>query len=341
MKKLLLLLPLMCSLLGCNKTNIYANSNYWVFQETSDGNDVDVFFLVPTAVSLKHTGNQYNMPLDNENCRNSFRIQVVNEMGIYDDQTRFFAPYYSQAVLETYTDPALKDKREQYLSIAYQDVRNAFEYYLTHFNNNRPIILAGFSQGADMALRLVHDYFQNKNRANSLVACYAIGQLITNDYLATLPNDIHFAEGETDNQCIVGFDCEREDVDDTILVPAGKKTNSINPLNWKRDSTLAPASMNDGAVFFSPKGGLDPKSITQFDAKIDETRGTIKVSGVPDTKEFSCHPFGSGVYHIYDWQFYYTNLKNNVEARINHFLNRFPRTRFCVNRKSLTKSMMS
>ncbi|MCQ2792538.1 MAG: DUF3089 domain-containing protein [Bacilli bacterium] len=321
MKKLLLLLPLMCSLLGCNKTNIYAYDDYWVSQETSDDNEVDTFFLVPTAVTLKRTGNQYNMPLDDENCRNSFRIQVINEMGIYDDKTRFFAPYYSQAVIEAYTDPTLKDKREQYLEIAYQDVKNAFEYYLAHFNNNRPIILAGFSQGADMALRLVHDYFKEKERANSLVACYAIGQLITDDYLTTLSNDIHFANSETDNQCIVGFDCEREDINDTILVPAGQKTNSINPLSWTRDNKIASEELNKGARFFSPKGGEIEKTKTRFDAKIDVTRGTIKVSDVPDTDEFPCSPFDSGVYHVYDWQFYYTNLKNNVETRINHFFN--------------------
>ena len=54
------------------------------------------------------------------------------EKGIYDDNARFFAPYYSQADLNVYTLPVAD--RAQYLEIAYEDVSDAFEYYMEHYN---------------------------------------------------------------------------------------------------------------------------------------------------------------------------------------------------------------
>lgn len=74
------------------------------------------------------------------------------EKDIYDDEeTRFFAPYYKQIGLNVYK--MTPDKREPYLEIAYQDIKESFLYYLKHYNHDTPIVLAGFSQGADMCLR--------------------------------------------------------------------------------------------------------------------------------------------------------------------------------------------
>ncbi len=42
-------------------------------------------------------------------------------------------------------------------------------------DDGRPIILAGFSQGADMCLRLMKDFFGQDGRMDQLIACYAIG----------------------------------------------------------------------------------------------------------------------------------------------------------------------
>lgn len=54
-----------------------------------------------------------------------------------------------------------KESREVYLDQAYKDVVDAFEYYLKNFNNGNKIILAGFSEGADMCLRLLKDFISD------------------------------------------------------------------------------------------------------------------------------------------------------------------------------------
>ena len=66
-------------------------------------------------------------------------------------------------------------------------LKRAFKTYLNNFNNNRPIIIAGHSQGAGHAKRLIQDFFDKKPLQNRLVAAYLIGTKITNDDFTTIP----------------------------------------------------------------------------------------------------------------------------------------------------------
>ena len=59
--------------------------------------------------------------------------------------------------------------------MAYNDIKQAFDTFLEKFNNGRPIIIAGHSQGAGHAKRLLQDFFDNKPLQEKLVAAYLIG----------------------------------------------------------------------------------------------------------------------------------------------------------------------
>ena len=113
------------------------------------------------------------MSLSDAHTKESFVGAINMEKGIYDADSRFFAPYYRQIGLNVYEMP--EADREPYLETAYADVRDAFLYYMENYNEGRPIVLAGFSQGADMCLRLMKDLFDDEALADQLVACYAIG----------------------------------------------------------------------------------------------------------------------------------------------------------------------
>ena len=52
-------------------------------------------------------------------------------------------------------------------------------------------------------------------------------------------------------------------------------------------------------------------------AYIDQERGALKVPDVsPDTYPPSIDIFEAGVYHVYDYQFFYRNLQENVGVRL-------------------------
>ena len=227
---LALALVLALSLAGCGGQGErepgvdYGQAENWAYLEADKTALADVFFVCPTVYG--GGTDRFNMPLDDQEAKAAFLGATNMEKGIYDGEARFFAPYYRQAGLSVYELPAVE--REAYLSAAYADVRDAFLYYLEHHNNGQPIILAGFSQGADLCLRLLKDCFADEAVNDLLVACYAIGWSITQEELEEYPH-LRFAQGEEDTGVIISFNSEAEDITDSLTIPAGTRTLAINP----------------------------------------------------------------------------------------------------------------
>ena len=316
------LLVFLIALAGCGtesqSVSLYENSGNWVYLETAETAAADVFFICPTVYG--GTDDSYNMFLEDTASKEAFAGATNMEKGIYDEDARFFAPYYRQAGLNVYELPP--EEREAYLSLAYEDIKEAFTYYLEHYNQGRPIVLAGFSQGADMSIRLLKDCFAREEVNDLLVACYAIGWRITEEELEKYPH-LRFATGETDTGVIISFNSEAESVTDSLMIPAGTRTLAINPLNWKTDSTPASREENAGACFTDYSGSIVTEIPHLTGAYIDPQRGALKV---PDVSPQEYPPvlsiFSDGIYHLYDYQFFYRNLQENVGVRIDAYLSR-------------------
>lgn len=280
----------------------YANTDNWAYFGIGEGKDADLFLIAPT-VDMR---DEYNMSMVDEKTKADFLGALNMERGIYEDHTRMYAPYYRQMAMKGYELDS--EDREQYLEIAYSDVSDAFAWYLDHENKGRPLILAGFSQGADMCYRLLEEFDDLP-----LVAVYALGW----------PNTTHImpAEGETDIGVVVSFDCEAPDVKGTFIIPKGTKAVSINPLNWKTDSTPADKTENKGACFTDYSGEIVKEIPELCGCYIDEKRGTLKVTDV-DVKDYPAmiSLFPEGAYHIYDYQFFFRNLQENVGKRTEAYL---------------------
>ena len=293
----------------------YAQAENWAYLEVDKTADADVFFICPTVYGGDE--DSFNMPMDDEDAKSDFLGAANMEKGIYDSDARFFAPYYRQAGLNVYELPT--EDREEYLALAYADIKDAFLYYLEHYNNGRPIILAGFSQGGDMSIRLLKDCFAEEVN-ELLVACYAIGWSVSEEDLEQYPH-LRFASGENDTGVIISFNSEAESVTDSLMIPAGTHTLAINPLNWKTDSTPAGKEENLGACFTDYSGNIITEIPQLTGAYIDPQRGALKVPDVtPEEYPPVLSIFSDGIYHLYDYQFFYRNLQENVEVRLNAYL---------------------
>ena len=119
----------------------YSDEENWAYLGGDEETKADVFFICPTVYMGEE--DSYNMPLDDEDIKYSFTGAINMEKGIYDDECSFYAPYYRQAALSVYELP--EEEGEQYFDLAYDDLSDAFSYYLEEYNDGRLIILAGFS----------------------------------------------------------------------------------------------------------------------------------------------------------------------------------------------------
>ena len=122
--------------------------------------------------------------------------------------------------------------------------------------------------------------------------------------------------GEDDVGCVITYDAEAPEVEDTIITPLGERNFAINPLNWRTDSTPADKVQNKGAVFV--KNSLKAKEVPQFcGAYIDPVRGSLKVTDV-DPAEYKLRPdlLPEDAFHVYDIYFFWNNLKENIKVRM-------------------------
>ncbi len=288
----------------------YADAGNWAYYAIGEDKAADLFLICPCV----DMNDEYNMSMDDEATKANFLGALNMERGIYEDSTRMFAPYYRQAAMKAYElDPA---DREPYMQLAYEDVSAAFEYYLEHENNGNKIVLAGFSQGADMCYRLLEEYFGDEALYDRLVAVYAIGWPLTQDMVDKYPQ-IRPAESADDIGTVISFECEAPDVSDTFIVPNGVKELSINPLTWTCDSEPADKSLNPGACFTDYSGSIVNEVPGLCGCYIDSDRGTLKVTDI-DPADFPAHIYllPEGSYHIYDYQFFYRSLEENVKLRV-------------------------
>ena len=292
----------------------YSSADNWVYFGVGDDKDVDLFLVCPTVDTL----DEEFMSLENDVMKGYFAGALEMERGIYEESTRMYAPYYRQVAMNGYEQDLTE--RERRLAIAYKDVSDAFAYYLENENNGRPIILAGFSQGSDMVYRLMEEYFGSEEMQQKLVAAYAIGWACTEDMVKEYPQ-IRPAQSADDLGGVISFDCEAPEVSETIVNPAGRKAYSINPLNWKTDSTPADKSLNIGSRFMKSSGKIKSETEQLCGCYIDEERGALKVTDVTPAEYPAVISFlPEGAYHIYDYQFFFMNLQENVKHRVELYM---------------------
>ena len=311
----IMLLAAFCSLASAQEPD-YADTGSWAYWRVGENKPADLFIVCPT-VDLGTGGNK-NMSLTDNEAKKNFYGALNMERGIYEQYCRMYAPYYRQAVLADYDLPA--NEAEPYFNLAYKDVRAAFVYYMQHENNGRPFVLAGFSQGAEMCLRLLKEFGNEDFVKNNMVACYAIGWRFTPQEAEKYPY-IQPAKCADDLGKVIIFNSEAPEVTSSLMVPHGEKSFCINPLNWRTDGTMADKALNSGACFTDYSGSIKREVPQLTGCCIDTERGVLKVTDI-DKKQYPpvLSIFTDGVYHIYDYQFFYRNLQQNVNLRIKTFM---------------------
>ena len=121
--------------------------------------------------------------------------------------------------MEHTDDPEAFQKNEQRT-----DVYAALDYYFENFNDGRPFILAGHSQGSMMIRLILDEYFSiHPELSERMIAAYAIGESFPKDWLSEHPY-VKFAEGEDDTGVIVAWNTEgsgNKDADNFVVEDGG------------------------------------------------------------------------------------------------------------------------
>jgi len=278
----------------------------WTPNGLTNGQDtalVDVFFIHPTT---DVTGFKGNAEIDNKNInKQTDNFPIKYQASVFNGSCKVYAPRYRQAALNNFFTKN-SDNSKQAFNVAYADVRDAFKYYLEHYNNGRAIIIAGHSQGSKHAQRLLQEFFDGKPLQKKLVAAYVIG-------FPTKENQFQYlkvAEDSTTVGGIISYSTFGQDSKIATVVPEYSGAISVNPLNWKTDRMFVSGNEN--------KGSLSKKSEeiihTIFGAK--NGNGILEIQ---KPQEGGFTPMVMKNYHLYDYSLFYINIRENVALRIKKY----------------------
>jgi hypothetical protein len=283
----------------------------------------DVFFVHPTTFVAK----RWNAPIDEpEIATATARGSTLIQASAFNACCAVYAPRYRQASGKAFVDPNPDGYRA--VDLAYTDVAAAFKAFLARRGEARPFVLASHSQGAVLAARLLREEIWGKPPGENFVAAYLIGGPITQKAIG---EGVPVCASEEQSGCVVAWNARGPryggDFDNRYqhAPEAPEPLTSricVNPLTWRTDGAAAPASKNQGALFFDTEV---PRVLPAFaDARCQD--GTLLITEMDSTP---ARDFASGLllwmlgpdnYHPIEYQLYYVNLRQNAVRRVQAYL---------------------
>ena len=254
------LLPALVSLLvllpACKRSEVvpaapdYANPAMWITQDLDpDGTGADVFYVVSTWEmdwkDAKGRTIHYADVWNPEHC--AHMATEMNGVAAYmAPGNRFWAPYYRHTTIEAFTSRD-EDVIHQRTRLSMQDVCDAFDCFLMQRDPQRPLIIAGFSQGGLAVVELLKH--MDDATYSQLAGAYVLGYKVTDEDLASCPH-IKPAKGADDTGVTICYNTVK---DIKYINPVLSATSiGINPVNWVTDAT--PAVLHDTiTVTLSPE----------------------------------------------------------------------------------------
>ena len=292
--------------------------------EAADASEVPgfaVFFVAPTSYTKGALG-EWNAPLDDPETDALARTFLRGLASPFNRADEIWSPKYRQASVGAF----LSDQPEAQMAIdaAYADVAQAFAYFLESVDADKPIVLAGHSQGSVHVLRLLQESLAGTPAQARVAAVYVPGWPISVEHdLPALPVPACAAPAQAG--CLIAYASYADDGDPGQLLqrysalpgldgePRGEEDAilCVNPLTGMTGGT-APASDNLGTL--KPNGDMSAGELVAgaVPARCDE-QGILRIGDAPD--------LGPGVlpggnYHVYDIPLFWKNLQEDVIRRV-------------------------
>lgn len=273
--------------------DLIPKSEQWV---SDSSKQVDVFYIYPTIYSK---GKTWNADVNNKKLNKKIdKYPVQYHASVFNHVGRVYAPRYRQAIIKSYYDTS--GNAPKVFDLAYSDLKRAFEYYMKHYNNGRPIIIASHSQGTTHSRRLLKDYFDNPEMKAKLVCAYAVGFEIKQNTCTLLKPCNEPAQ----TGCYVTW----ASFHDGYTPEKGNMLFGdvcVNPISWKSDSNT---TTSQGGILFN----VNRRKPFTSQAKIHSSYLWVKTK----------LPFVSSwkVMHLVDYNLFWFDIRKNASLRVEEYL---------------------
>jgi hypothetical protein len=300
----------------------YSNLHYWaahpqkwdpadsvpaaIKNSTITDTAVDVFFLHPTTYTEKNKPTGYTADINDPllNAKTDYST-ILYQASVFNNGNAIYAPRYRQAHLSAYFPRTSADTAAAIAAFttAYEDVKNAFQYYLNHYNHNKPIIIASHSQGTTHAKLLLKQFFDGKPLQSKLVAAYIIGIPVEPNYFTSIPPCVT----PTQIGCFCSWRTYKKGFKPSYVKKETYRAVVTNPITWTNGIDYADRKNNKGAVI---------RNFNKVVSNVIDAQTADGVLWAERPKFFGSILYRTKNYHVGDINLYYMNIRTNVQERI-------------------------
>jgi len=316
--------------------NAYDSAKLWIARPDIPGNPtlwlppgVDpapagraaVFFIHPTSYLNRAA---WNAPLDDKEGNERAALFVRGQASVFTAAGQVWAPRYRQATFGAF----LTERKEGRMALeaAYADVLAAFDAFVASLDPNRPIILAGHSQGALHLTHLLRDRIAGKPIAKRIVAAYVVGWPVSVE--ADIPAlGLPACSSPEATGCILSWQSYAEPAEpeamlktfDGSTAPDGssrKGTHMLctNPMTGTPNGA-ASAKANLGSTIPSADLKTATVAIGTIPARC-AGRGLLLVGEPPNLGPYI---LPGNNYHVYDYSMFWANIRADAARRLAAF----------------------
>ena len=269
---------------------------------------VDVFFLHPTSYTGDRGERSWNADINDKKVnQKTDEGSILYQASLFNTVGYVYAPRYRQAHYHAYFTRSKGSEARKAFNLAYEDIVEAFFFYLENWNEGKPFIIASHSQGTTHAIRLIQEHIESSPLKKHLIAAYLVGMPVPADSF----QNIEACQNKDQTECYCSWRTFRRD---HIPKNHNAENNLVvtNPLNWTLGEEYVDATHNIGSVIFLEKGYIPGLA----DAQVHE--GLLWVSK-PRFK--GSWLLISPIYHRGDYNFFYANVRENAMNRVVNYFN--------------------
>lgn len=277
-----------------------------------------VFFVHPTSyLATDH----WNARLGDAEANGRAAIFLRGQASAFNAVGDVWAPRYRQAAFGSFLTG--KAEAAKALAVAYGDVEAAFAAFLDQIEPDRPILLAGHSQGALHLTHLLKDHVAGTPLARRVVAAYVVGWPVSR---VTDVEALGLPECARPDQpgCLLSWETFGEPADESLILDAYDRTTGFNgrpragtPLVCTNPLT---GTANAAAEAAANRGTLFPNA-DLTSATLDAGKVAARCSGrgfllIGDATALAWqYVLPGNNFHVYDYSLFWQNVREDAARR--------------------------
>lgn len=301
------------------RPDIAGNPSLWLppgVKAEAERGKAAVFYIHPTSYLNRA---RWNAPLDDQEGNERASLFTRGQSSTFAGAGEVWAPRYRQATFGAFLTG--QKEAQMALDAAYADVLAAFDSFMSQVAPDRPIILAGHSQGALHLMRLMKDRVAGKPLATRIVAAYVVGWPVSIE--ADLPAmGLPACKVADETGCVLSWQSFAEPAEPELITQIFEGSKGLNGQPRKGTHMLCTnpvTGTSDGKSDAAANLGTTIPSADLKTSTFEVGKVPARCSGgfllIGEPPQLGPYTLPGNNYHVYDFSLFWASIRADAVRR--------------------------